>query len=88
MSQQEMMLIFPLLMLLFGGPVLALVMKAPFARKTFEKRKTQFAQGKLKRDPGRDLVGAHRSFLRNMLVGGVMFGFLGLAIMAGMRLAG
>lgn len=88
MSDQEMRFFMFVLMTVLGGPALALAYRLPHSRRAFEKRKAMFAEGRLKRDPQTEMLGPHRSFLRNMLGGFVLFAVLSTAMTAGMRLTG
>ena len=75
---------FTLLMALFAGPIFALMFKTSVARKTFETRQARFAEGRLKKDPGTDLIGPHCPFWRNWLIASLIFGAMTGAIMAGL----
>lgn len=87
MSDQEIGLVMVLMMVALGGPAMALAYRLPRARRTFEKRKAMFVAGRLKRDPEQEPMGPHRSFLRNMIGGFVLFAVISGAMLAGVRLA-
>lgn len=84
MGDPALAVIFALLVAIFAGPVFALMFRIPAARKTHEAKKAQFSQGLRRKDPDTELMGPHRSFLRNWLVASGICGAFAAAILAAM----
>lgn len=75
-----------ILMGLFGGPVLALVMRGENARKGYDKRKAKFLAGEGK-DPDKDPWGPHKSYASNAIIMGLFMFAVGLAAGFGAQMA-